>query len=416
MNRTRIISILLSIISLHLFLGCSDIDNNDDDGGISGEQPAEVQVIYEANLKLFGQSGCFRNLEDRLGEIKALGTDILWLMPIYEEGVKKGIGSPYCVKDYLKTNPKFGTLDELKSLVDKAHSMEMKVIFDWVANHTSWDNVWTENKEWYELDGGGNFTSPNGWNDVIALDFSNEDMQEAMIAAMEYWITETGTDGYRCDHVEGVPHDFWEKAVASLKKIKGDGLTMLAESGSSSYYADGFDMAYAWSYSEELPGVIKGASSLTRLYELYKEDMTGIGDSRRMRYATSHDMSSNNSLTSNYKSKEGAMAAFVIASMMTDTPMIYSSQEVGYPDRVDFFRHMDFDWTLNPEYLQAFKDYMAFIRRHQHSDAEVLNYTRQARPPRYGMMPVTGKGCLPSSTRRIPNCPQNFRWSAPGTA
>ena len=103
----------------------------------------------------------------------------------------------------------------MKELVDAAHAKGMKVILDWVANHTSWDNAWvTEHPDWYTQDANGNVVQPQEqpWADVADLNFDNETMQQAMIDAMKYWVTEIGIDGYRCDYAEGVPDAFMEES------------------------------------------------------------------------------------------------------------------------------------------------------------------------------------------------------------
>ena len=98
--------------------------------------------IYQANPKLFGSSSQLKGIQNRLDEIKALGTDILYIMPIYPEGKKDAFGSPYCIKDYTAVNSACGSLDDVKALVKAAHSKGMKVMLDWVANHTAWDHAW----------------------------------------------------------------------------------------------------------------------------------------------------------------------------------------------------------------------------------------------------------------------------------
>ena len=102
-------------------------------------KPGNTMVVYEANPKLFASSKSLKAIEDRLDEIQDLGVNVIWLMPIQPIGSDKtSVGSPYCIKDFKGVNPSYGTIDDLKSLVSKAHSMGMKVILDWIANHTSW--------------------------------------------------------------------------------------------------------------------------------------------------------------------------------------------------------------------------------------------------------------------------------------
>ena len=136
--------------------------------------------IYQVNPKLYGSSGAFGKIQARLDDIKALGTEFLYLMPVYAEGKKNAIGSPYCIQDFKAVNTSYGTLAELKSLVDAAHAKGMKVMFDWVANHTSWDNGWiTEHPDWYEHKADGSIAWPTKdgeWKDVAQLNYANKDL------------------------------------------------------------------------------------------------------------------------------------------------------------------------------------------------------------------------------------------------
>ena len=120
------------------------------------EKPDASYVFYEANPRVFATSNQLNAITARLQNIKDLGVDVIWLMPICEQGKEKAIGSPYCIKDYKKVHPQYGTLEDLKNLVSSAHSLGMKVILDWIANHTSWDNPWTKNKGWHSTDASGN--------------------------------------------------------------------------------------------------------------------------------------------------------------------------------------------------------------------------------------------------------------------
>jgi glycosidase len=149
--------------------------------------------------------------------LNELGVEILWFMPIHPISEKNrvgSLGSYYAVDDYQVVNPEFGSIEDFESLVDTAHEMGFKVVLDWVANHTGWDNEWTENEGWYTTDTEGNIVIPQGtnWRDVANLNFGNADMRNAMIGAMKYWVRELDVDGFRADYAAGVPQDFWETA------------------------------------------------------------------------------------------------------------------------------------------------------------------------------------------------------------
>jgi len=102
--------------------------------------------IYEVNLRQYTAEGTFAAFAKHLPRLKDMGVEIIWFMPITSISVKnrKGsLGSYYACASYVETNPEFGTIDEFKQLVNQIHELGMKVIIDWVANHTGWDHEWT---------------------------------------------------------------------------------------------------------------------------------------------------------------------------------------------------------------------------------------------------------------------------------
>lgn len=336
------------------------------DGGTTTppvSNPGNTMVIYEANPRVFASTKSLKAIEDRLDEIQDLGVNVLWLMPVHPIGSKNSVGSPYCVKDYKAVNSSFGTVDDLKSLVTKAHSMGMKVIMDWIANHTAWDNAWiTDHPDWYTKDANGNIMSPAnmGWNDVADLNFKNTQMRAAMIDAMKFWITTAGIDGFRCDYTDGVPEDFWTEAIKAIRTVKKDAF-MLAESADTKYYNCGFDMLYGWNYQSVLADVFSGKKTVENLCNAHKAEYTGVAAGKeRMRFSTNHDKAMNESSPiTMYKGERGAMSAFVIAAYMGGVPMIYSSQEIGYSKTVNFFTNVLMDWNSNPDYTDEYQKVMA---------------------------------------------------------
>ena len=112
-------------------------------------------------------------------------------------------------------DPLYGTTSDFENFVTKAHEMGMKVIIDWVANHTGYDHQWTTKyPEFYHKDEGGNFTGLHGWIDVIDLNYTIPAMRAEMIASMKHWIHKFDIDGFRCDMARTVPLDFWLEARA----------------------------------------------------------------------------------------------------------------------------------------------------------------------------------------------------------
>lgn len=324
-------------------------------------------VIYEVNLRSFSQQANLKGLQDRLDNLKSLGINVIWLMPIYPVGQLKsagGLGSPYAVKDYNAVNPEFGTLEDLRLVVEEAHKRDISVILDWVANHTSWDNAWISNKAWYKQDANGNIIIPpgTGWNDVAALNYDNADMRKAMIRAMEYWVLTANIDGYRFDAADFVPTDFWKQALDTLKKFDTRKLILLGEGSKKEQLTAGFQLNYAFDYYNTLKGIFADTQAPSSIFTTNtNENNTLVNGSYKLRYITNHDVtSSDGSAITIYKGKQGALAAFVLASTMDGTPLLYNGQEVGCPKKIDFFYKDAIDWTTNPDMLDEYKKLIAF--------------------------------------------------------
>ena len=307
--------------------------------------------IYQVNLKLYGSSGAFGKVQDRLDDIQALGTDILYLMPVYPEGKEKAIGSPYCIRDYKGVNSSFGTLDELKSLVKAAQGKGMKVMFDWVANHTAWDNPWiTEHPDWYEHKSDGSIAWPTkdgAWTDVAQLDYSNKELWAAMEDALEYWVKELDIDGYRCDYAHGVRDDFWKEAIGRLRALK-PGFIMLAESDYTRMFDDGFDIIFDRAMKSRMVSLIGSSGSSKTFFTWYKGDQEAApAPKTKLFFVTNHDDATTDVPSTQFKSADGALAAYVLMAALNGSSMIYGSQEVGYNKTINFFNTLTMDWSAN---------------------------------------------------------------------
>lgn len=343
-----------------------------------------TNVIYQANPRFFGDNECLKGLTRQVSRIAGMECDILWVMPVYEPGELNGIGSPYCIRDFKAVNPRYGTMTDLKELVNTAHSSGMKVILDWVANHTAWDCSWiTEHPDWYVKDAAGNIVSPSGWSDVAQLNFANADMRAAMKDAMLFWVEQLGIDGYRCDYADGVPHDFWSDVITALR-AKNSGMIMLAETANPDYYADGFDMIYDWNSSTTISSAFNGGKPADVVKEA-TEALAKVPDGKSiLRYVFNHDVAAENNVATMFGAPEGVPAAYVLASMLNGTPMIYSSMDVeGLSGKLSFFNYMtlDFSTSLSDEYKAinaAFKA-SAEVRRGElrdFSNSSVVCFTR----------------------------------------
>ncbi len=304
-------------------------------------------TIYEVNTRQYTPQGTFKAFEKHLTELNALGVKILWLMPINPIGKKnrKGtLGSYYSVENYRAVNPEFGTLADLKHLVSSAHKLGMKVIIDWVANHTSWDNVLTKtHPDYYKKNSAGNFVAPDtSWSDVIALNYNNPHLWIYMENSMEYWIKECNVDGFRCDVAGMVPISFWNFARIELDKIKP--VFMLAEAEGTGFHKHAFDMTYSWKLHNITKEIAQGKSNVLKLDNYFKEEEQEYNpDAYRMVFTSNHDENSwNGSVFERYGKAAKTFAVF--CGVVSGMPLIYSGQEAGMNKSLRFFDKDTIDW------------------------------------------------------------------------
>ncbi len=307
--------------------------------------------IYEVNIRQYTPEGTFRAFQKHLPRLQKMGVDILWLMPINPIGKehRKGtLGSYYSVQNYEAVNPHFGTLNDLKSLVKDAHHRGMHVILDWVADHTSWDNVWVkEHPDWYVKDKNGNFVSPYDWTDVIKLNYKNQEMRQAMINAMVYWVKNADIDGFRCDVAGMVPVDFWNEARTALDKIKP--VFMLAEDEDNvALVKYAFDMNYTWKMLHLMNDIAQGKKKAADIWSYLKwNNETFPPYVYRMYFTSNHDENSWNGTALQRLGK--AFKAFTVFDYtIPGMPLTYSGQEAGNTKRLRFFEKDTINWSHLP--------------------------------------------------------------------
>lgn len=314
---------------------------------------ASSTVIYQANPRFFASENAFDAITANIDRIADMGCNVLWLMPICEPGQEKSVNSPYCIRDYRGINPRYGTLDNLKTLISAAHAKGIKVILDWVANHTAWDHAWiSEHPEYYKHNPDGSIVAPNGWSDVAQLDWNKKEVADAMKSDMLYWVENTDIDGFRCDYAEGVPHSFWADAIKTFR-TKDPDFIMLAESSDYSFYNDNFDMVYDWPFSSRLSTLMKGGQP-AKFFEYSEEAWNRVPDGKSiLRYAFNHDVAAENDFDRMFGTPEGVVAAYVLTAMLPGTPMIYSLMDTeGQRGKQSFFnyRPLVFSESLSKEY------------------------------------------------------------------
>ncbi len=318
--------------------------------GLQHPEWSKHSNIYEVNIRQYTEEGTFNAFDKHIDRLHEMGVDILWLMPISPIGVKErkgSLGSYYSISDYTAVNPEFGTLEDFKAIVNHAHELGMHIIIDWVANHTAWDHSWVDkHPDWYQKDSTGAMASPYDWTDVVALDYANKDLWNAMADEMKFWITETNIDGFRCDVAMLVPTEFWDSARMELDKIKP--VFMLAEAELPEHHINAFDMSYAWEMHHKFAAVASGKESATVLNERILEDLSNFDSSAyHMQFTTNHDENSWNG-TEYEKMGEGAKAMAVMSFVIPGMPLIYNGQEAANKKRLEFFEKDTLIWDSIP--------------------------------------------------------------------
>lgn len=333
-------------------------------------------VIYEVNLRQYTPSASVKEFATHLPRLKELGVDILWFMPIHpiSELNRKGeLGSYYAVKDYKGFNPEFGTIEEFKEMVAQAHTLGMKVILDWVPNHTGCDNAWvTEHPEWFSLNEEGKMYGPFDWTDVFELNYDNREMRAAMVDALKFWLTDINVDGFRCDVAGEVPTDFWDEARPQLDAVKPE-LFMLAEASKPELNKHAFNMGYNWPMKDLFSEIAATAGQYTFKKEgepmrtfpvkhalaidslLADQAANYPKDTYLMNMITNHDL---NSWEGTEFERLGNLSdAFAVLSYtLPGMPLIYTGQETGLNRAFEFFKKDEAPaWEPRNEFFTFYK-------------------------------------------------------------
>lgn len=326
-------------------------------------------VVYEMNVRQLTPESSFREAEAYLPALKELGIDIVWVMPIYPIGVKerKGtLGSYYAISNYCAVNPEFGTMEDFDSFLATAHRLGLKVVLDWVANHTSPDALWITEKpaDWYVRDENGETIIQYDWTDIAKLNYDQPDMRQAMLDAMKFWVNK-GVDGFRCDMACEVPIDFWRAAFAELRKINPD-LYLLAEGERTDLHEKAFDASYAWNLHHLLNDIAQGKKGAADLKAYIEDDAaTYPHEAFRLMFTSNHDENSWAG-TEFARMGDAARAMAVLTFVLPNgQPLIYTGQEFGYDHSFEFFEKDPMP-SLEPN------DYTDFYKRlctlhHDHS-------------------------------------------------
>ncbi|HEY7611395.1 MAG TPA: alpha-amylase family glycosyl hydrolase [Gemmatimonadales bacterium] len=313
-------------------------------------------ALYEVFVRDFSPSGTFRGVIEGLDRIQSSGADVLWLMPIHpigERNRKGSLGSPYAVRDYRAFNPAYGGAADFRALVQGVHARGMKLILDWVPNHTAADHSWVrQHPDWYFRNERGEPSVPRDekgkltdWTDVVQLDYGNPAVRRDMIATMRYWLEEFDIDGFRVDVAGFIPTDFWREATPELRAAVRRPILLLAEWGDLEMHRVGFDLTYGWDGYKRLKAVWAGAPASTFVEAEIADTRAMPAGGMRMRFTTNHDETAwDQPPLTLFGGSPGARAAFTAIALLPGRPLLYNGQEVENPRKLALFEREPIDW------------------------------------------------------------------------
>ena len=334
--------------------------------------------IYEVNIRQYTKEGTFKAFARHLPRLQKMGVQTIWFMPIQpisKFGRKGTLGSYYAVASYTDINPEFGTLSDFNATVDQAHKLGIKVLIDYVPNHSGADHPWlTTHPDFYETDSTGKPTYTADWSDTRELNFNNLVMQDSMINTMKYWLNATKIDGFRVDVAWGVPYSFWDKCIPALKKIRN--IYLLAEADDAKLHETGFDATYTWKEFHVLNEIAAGKKNIltldTVLQNIEKDFMKGA---QRLYFTSNHDENSWNK--ADYATMPGSIhAPFAVFTQTYNRtmPLIYSGQEEPVLRPLAFFEKDSIEFK---KYERAnFYTTLLKLRKSNSAFADQANFKR----------------------------------------
>jgi alpha-amylase len=371
-----LLKLLIIVFALTTLNSCRFVTYTDDakkkvyavTTSVEHEDWTESAVIYEVNIRQYTPEGTINAFVEQLPKLKAMGVNILWLMPIFpigEKNRKGSLGSYYSVKDYMAVNPELGTMEDIDNLIKEAHGLDMYVILDWVANHTAWDNpLMDQHPDWYKKDSLGKILSPYDWTDVAQLNYDNKELRNYMVDAMKFWVEEEDVDGFRCDVAGLVPCDFWDSARISLSETKS--IFMLAEDESNNCLVEkAFDMNYSWELYHIMNNIAKGTMTATDLKTYFqKEDSIYDPSVYRMNFTSNHDENSWNG-TEFERLGDAAKVFALLTFTVPGMPLIYTGQETGLDKRLRFFDKDTINWTEDSKWADLYTKFIKMKDKHR---------------------------------------------------
>ncbi|MBN1155213.1 hypothetical protein JXB12_09880 [candidate division KSB1 bacterium] len=328
---------------------------------------ARDAIIYEIFVEKFTSQGNLRGVIDKIPYLKELGINCIWLMPVFESPTENGYGPT----DFFRIDHQYGNEDDLKELVTSAHQAGIRVVLDFIANHTSdqhrffvssFENRYAVFRDWYKWKDSEQerlfyrYEFYNDWDRLPNLNHANPQVRKYLMDVALYWLN-SGIDGYRCDVAWGVPHDFWKIFRRTLKNQNPDFLLLNETLPRNPLYHDNeFDMSYDTDFYGNLLDVFRGRKPISAIQTgIDKTNLNYPDQALSLRYIENHDMER---FISQFDINTTKLAATLIFTL-PGTPLMLYGQEFGMTDRLPTM-----DWGYSEQSLYTFYHKLILLRRH----------------------------------------------------
>lgn len=316
--------------------------------------------------------GDFVGITQSLDYIQSLGATAIWITPVLKNETKGYHG--YWAVDFEAIDPHLGTEAELKALVDEAHKHGIKIVLDYVVNHTGYQSPWLTDKskaDWFHPK-----KDISNWSDLKEvennwlfglpdLNTENPEVAQYLTENAKSWIRKTGIDGMRLDTVRHVPRPFWADFTKSVKAEFPD-FYFLGEVWNDStrymqlYNDEGIDGMTNYSLYKGITGTFTRTGSSSAMAnalakeKFFKEPgLNGI-------FIDNHD--NPRFVTVNGKASTKQALSFIMT--YPSIPMIYYGTELGMEGKGDPDNRRDMAWdqTSNNPMLTYYKK-LAALRK-----------------------------------------------------
>lgn len=371
---------------------------------ITGINPkwAETTTFYEIFVRSFADSnddgiGDFNGIAENLDYLKDLGVGAIWLMPMMESTTYHG----YDVADYYLPNPDYGTMEDFDNLVAACHEKDIKIIIDFVVNHTSSENEWFKSaladenspyRDFYfieetipvaETDAEYSYWKQDAETglyyyahyDTIMpdLNYHNQEVRDEIKNVAKFWL-EHGIDGFRLDGSKEIDTDievtldWWREFTSEVCSVKEDAF-IVGENWTTEYalvgrYYDAMPSSFNFIAADNILSMAKGQyiDLIANMNQMRKRYQSKVEDSEVNAIMVDSVMIGNHDMdrmVTRVNSIEKAKLAATIQFTIAGTPFIYYGEEIGQAgQKPDDNRREPFDWyaSADGEYMTEMTD------------------------------------------------------------